>query len=149
MVRTLSLFLLVCMVKHIYSRGMAQGVKQIEELEQELHRALLAANEHQNNNGINKDTMEEPKSQKSDSKNFGLINTIVNHNNQLKKINLIVTNFPEAKQVKESIEKAKELEKHLLGPPQPHRSWRELVLVILMALALVIGTWSLWLFGKK
>ena len=72
---------------------------------------MLAAKEHQNNNGINKDTMEEHKSQKSDSKNFGLINTIVNHNNQLKKINLIVNNFPEAKQVKESIEKAKELEK--------------------------------------
>ena len=87
---------------------------------------------------------------KNEQKNQGLINTLINHNNQLKKIdnkfNFIINNFANSSHVKEISEKTKELEMHIGGPPQPHRSWREFVLVTLVSIFLVGG--SIWLIRK-
>ena len=73
--------------------------KQVMDWETELHKALSMRQRHE------EDSREEYNLQKAGSKNYGLINTIVNHNNQLKKINLIVNNYPNASHVKEVIEK--------------------------------------------
>jgi hypothetical protein len=98
---------------------------------------------------------EDSKDAKSDNiqneqKNQGLINTIVNHNNQLKnidnKFNFIINNFANSSHVKEIIDRTNELEKHIVGAPRPHRSWREFLLFAVVLGALVVGVVS---FGKK
>lgn len=83
--------------------------------------------------------------QRNVNKNQGLINTIVNHNNQIKtfenKFNHIVNNYANSshvKEVKEVIERTKEIEKHVFGAPRPHKSWREFVLVFICCVFLVI-----------
>lgn len=77
-----------------------------------------------------------------EQKNMGLINTIVNHNNQLKsidnKFNFVINNFANSSHVKEIIERTNELEKHIVGAPRPHRSWREFVLVS-VGLGILVG----------
>jgi DNA-binding FrmR family transcriptional regulator len=77
------------------------------------------------------------------NKNNGLINTIVNHNEKLKvvenKINYIVNNFANSSHVKEVVEKAREIEKHIYGAPRPHASWRELVLVLVCLAAVLVA----------
>lgn len=77
----------------------------------------------------------------SENRNQGLINTIVNHNNKMKQIdnrlNVVINNYANSSHIKEIIEKTKEVERHVFGPPQPHRSWRELVLLIIVVVAVI------------
>ncbi|CAF2087956.1 unnamed protein product, partial [Rotaria magnacalcarata] len=64
--------------------------------------------------------------QQTNNKNQCLVNTLVNHNNNIKNIedkyNFIVNNYANSSHVKEYIEKTKEIEKHVLGAPRPHNS---------------------------
>ena len=88
-----------------------QGIKQISEFEQDLHKALA------NRKSINDDTREEHNLQKSDNKNFGLINTIVNHNSQLK-------NQPDCEQQPTRIYDLPKKTKTRLNPtPDSLRNW--------------------------
>lgn len=124
--------------------------KQISEFESALHLALNKQRPHE----------EDEDKQRNENKNQGLINTIVNHNNQLKvfenKFNLVVNNLANSSHVKEVHERTKELEKHLFGAPQPHKSWRELLLLAITLGALgfvllkltqkyVAPCWTKWL----
>lgn len=86
----------------------------------------------------------------NENKNQGLVNTIVNHNKKIKstknKFNLIVNNFVNFSHVKEIEKQTKEIERHVFGPPRPHSSRREFVLiaviVVIIGMVLIIG-------GKK
>lgn len=102
-----------------------------------LDRKLIAAFAAQE-----KEKDKEKEEQGNQNKNQGLINTIVNHNNQLKhivnKFNYIVNNYANTSHVKEISDKTKYIEKLVTGPPQPHNSWRELLLLVLAGGALVI-----------
>ncbi len=79
----------------------------------------------------------------NEQKNQGLINTLINHNNQLKninnKFNFITNNFANSSHIKEIIEKTNDIEKHIVGAPQPHKSWREFLLVSIGLGVLVVG----------
>ena len=71
---------------------------------------------------------------KFDSKNQGLINSIVNDNNRLKhieqKFNFITNNFVNLNLVNELTEKTNDIEKRIFGALCPHSSWRDLLLSI-------------------
>jgi hypothetical protein len=56
------------------------------------------------------------------------------------KYNLIVNNYPNSSHVREVVEKTKELEKLVTRAPQPHRSWRKLVLVLICVGAVLFVT---------
>jgi hypothetical protein len=104
---------------------------KIAEFENALHVAL------------NKQRLVEEDNQRNENRNQGLINTIVNHNNKLKmfenKFNLVVNNFANSSHVKEVHERTNELERLVLGAPQPHKSWRELTLLAIVILVLLLG----------
>lgn len=118
------------------SNGINSSPTHLSALDEALHRALSAQDKHNEvDNG--KET------QRNENKNQGLINTIINHNNKLKhienKFNLMINNFANSSHVKEVVEKNTELEKLILGAPQPHKSWRELALLsILIGILLVL-----------
>jgi hypothetical protein len=105
--------------------------KKLSEFENALHEAL------------NKQRSDEEDNQRNVNRNQGLINTIVNHNNKLNmfdnKFNLVVNNFANSSHVKEVHERTNELERLVLGAPQPHKSWRELMLFAIVFLALLLG----------
>ena len=105
--------------------------KKLSEFENALHEAL------------NKQRSNEEDNQRNENRNQGLINTIVNHNNKLKmfenKYNLVVNNFANSSHVKEVHERTNELERLVLGAPQPHKSWREFMLLAIVFLALLLG----------
>jgi hypothetical protein len=79
---------------------------------------------------------------KNEQKNQGLINTSVNHNNQIKnvdnKINFVINNFANSSHIKEIHEKTKELERHIVRASQSHKSWREFLLLVVV-LVLFVG----------
>ncbi|CAF2092309.1 unnamed protein product [Rotaria magnacalcarata] len=79
---------------------------------------------------------------KIQNKNQGLIDTLVNHNNQLKQIEnkfeFITNNFANSSHVKEIVEKTKEIGNHAYGSPRPHKSWRELLLLLIAGSAVVL-----------
>ena len=111
--------------------NMAPLSKQLSEFENALHLALSRQRAHE----------ETEDNQRSENKNQGLINTIVNHNNKLKtfenKFYLVVNNFANSSpHVKEVHERTTELEKQVFGAPQPHKSWRELLLLAITVVAL-------------
>lgn len=56
------------------------------------------------------------------------------------KFNFIVNNYANSSHVREVLEKMKELEKLTIGALQPHRSWRELVLILFCIGAVLFGT---------
>jgi hypothetical protein len=105
--------------------------KKLSEFENALHEAL------------NKQRSDEEDNQRNENRNQGLINTIVNHNNKLKmfenKFNLVVNNFANSSHVKEVHERTNELERLVLGAPQPHKSRRELLLLAIVLLAVLFG----------
>lgn len=105
--------------------------KQISEFENALHEAL------------NRQRSNEEDNQRNENRNQGLINTIVNHNNKLKvfenRFNMVVNNFANTSHVKEVHERTKELEKHVFCAPQPHKSWREFMLLMIAVSALLFG----------
>ena len=80
--------------------------------------------------------MENDDYSRSDNKNQGLINTIVNHNDKIRnienKFNYIVNNFANSSHIKEVVEKTKVLENHVFGLPRPHSSWREFLLMVII-----------------
>ena len=124
------------------------GSPNISNMHLELDRALQSALETHGHN-------EKIKSENSDhidneNKNQGLINTIINHNKKIKNIenkyNYVINNFANSSHVKEIVHKTKELERHVFGPPRPHSSWREFLL-----LASIVGASVVLLIklGKK
>ena len=52
---------------------------------------------------------------------------------------MVVNNFANTSHVKEVHERTKELEKHVFGAPQPHKSWREFTLLAIAVSALLFG----------
>ena len=80
----------------------------------------------------------------NEHKNQGLINTTVQHNDKIKnienKVNLIVNNFANSSHVREAVEKPNRMEKHVYGAPVPHRSWRNLLLLVLRIGTLLVIT---------
>jgi hypothetical protein len=46
---------------------------------------------------------------------------------------MIINNFANASHVKEVMDKTNVLEQRVLGAPKPHRSWRDLVLVVILS----------------
>jgi hypothetical protein len=84
------------------------------------------------------------------TRNQGVINTIVNHNDKIKnienKFNIVVNNLANISHVKQIEKNTKELEKHVSGPPRPHSTWREFLL-LLVTLVMIIGI--LVAVGKK
>ena len=115
--------------------------KHLAELEHALHRELLKHDQHEE---PSKDTA----AQRNVNKNYGLINTIVNHNNKLKhienKFNVMINNFANSSHVKEVVEKNKEIERHIFGAPQPLKSWREMLLCILLVGVLVFALYGVF-----
>ncbi len=49
----------------------------------------------------------------------------------------VINNFANSNHVKEMIERTKELESHIFGPPRPHSSWREFLLMTVIVGVLV------------
>lgn len=100
------------------------------ELDKTLHVALEAQNNRE------RAKFESNEHLTNENSNKGLINTIVNHNKKIKnienKFNYIVNNFANSSHVKEVVEKTKEIENHVFGPPRPHSSWRELLLMLIL-----------------
>lgn len=105
------------------------AAEHLSALDDAFRQALTLRDQH-------KESRNENDSQMNENKNQGLINTIINHNNKLKhienKFNLMINNFANSSHVKEIVEKNSELESFIYGPPQPHRSWRELLLIVVV-----------------
>ena len=87
------------------------SLKKLSEFENALHEALDKQRSNEEDNQLN------------ENRNQGLINTILNHNNKLKmfenKFNLVVNNFANSSHVKEVHERTNELERLIIGAPQP------------------------------
>ena len=123
------------------SAEMWLGPKQVSDFELALQKALESRVPGEGRKH------EETQSNINKNQNQGLINTIVNHDQKLKVIennfNTIVNNFANSSHVQEVIKNNKILEKHVLGTPQPHKSWRDFVILTAVIGIVLLGIYKL------